>query len=425
MGNNSSPVDLPKATELEALDQQIATRDAPRFSPQIQKEANDIYSSGKFPEYLVETFNKIWCHDSHILKWVVIAFVNGFIKNSDVGLHLYVSGSSGLGKSESVKAALRLLPRTYRLFGQFSRKGFLYKAGSLSPGTIVLHDDHQFDEEEAGLYRAIIAGWKDRSTYYSVDKTASKEISVPERITQIITSVDGLSTDDSEGQNESRFITIEISRSDETMQDIIKFIKCQTRPDIQNNLDIITCIWQKITDCWQTIEIPYIDEILVERNALYKIREFKKFLCLIRSIALLRGRTSANYNDFKEAQELWAYILVMIDNEIPGLTKNESIVLNKIRELSDGGKRVELSNLKQSLNMTQTSVYRALRGRSGTFQQPHGGLCAKIRGLQIEQRYDRDSGESDQVIAISNVLTAIGMYAPYILEYGENNVGLR
>ena len=417
----SNPFNLPKATELEQLDQQIATRDAPRFTEQVQAEANQIYSSGKFPEYLIETFQKIWCRDSHILKWVVIAFTNGFIRNADEGLHLYVSGPSGLGKSESVKAAMRVLPKPYCLAGQFSRKGFLYKAGSLSPGTVVLHDDHQFDEEEAGLYRAIIAGWRDRSTYYSVDKTASKEIQVPERITQIITSTDGLSSQGSEGQNESRFITIEISRSNENMQEIIDFIKNQSRPDIKINLDVVSCIWEKITEERRDIEIPYVGQIVVEQSALYRIREFKKFLCLIRSIALMRGRTTASEDDFKEAQELWTYIVVMIDNEIPGLTKTEAVVFDRIREFSKGGKRVELSALKGSLDMTQTNIYRALRGREGSFQRPCGGLCAKIRGLQIEQKYDRESGESDQIITISPTLTATGMEAPYSLAGGEND----
>lgn len=392
---------------------------------ELLSQAQGIYNSGKFPEYLETEFNKIWCGDQHILRWVIISFVNGFVQNSDEGLHLHIAGPSGLGKSEGVKAALRLLPEDYTLMGQFSRKGFLYKSGSLSPGTIVLHDDHKFDEEEAGLYRAIIAGWRGKSMYYSVDNGESKGIVVPERITQIITSADGIATTDTEGQNESRFTTIEISRSKETLVSIIDFIK-KTDQDLDAPIDkkLLDVIWSLITNRKLRVEIPYLDNISVGDEALTKLREFKKFLCLIRAVALLRGRTVANTEDFDEAQKLWSYILVMIDNEIPGLTKTENVVFKKIQQLTGGGKRVELSALKSALpELAESSIYRAFSGKNGSFTNPTGGLLTKIRGLTITQKYDRDSGESDRIIELQHNPTMLCTFSPYLLS--ENEVRMK
>lgn len=389
---------------------------------ELDKRAREIYESGKFPEFLVGEYDKIWCGDHHILKWVICSFTNGWVENSDEGLHLNISGPSGLGKSEGAKAAIKLLPSDYTVSGQFSRKGFLYAAGSFPPGTIVLYDDHRFNEDEAGMYRAIIAGWREKSKYYTVDKQSSSVKDVPERITQVITNADGLSEEGSDGQNESRFVTIEVQRDAATLTKILSFIKEEKASQTTIDMDTIISVWGLIVKERRRVEIPFIKNIQVSDNSITKIREFKKFLSLIRAITLLRGRTIATMDDFKEAQEMWSYLLLMIDNEVPGLHKNEAVVFRKLQELSSGGKRVMLSTLKESLNLPQDKVYKALRGKTGNLQNPSGGLLTKIRGLTVEQLYNKDSGESDRVVTVPGKISIIGE-SPYSLD-GGNDGGL-
>lgn len=384
--------------------------------PTVDEEARKLWESGEFPEFVIDVFSKRWCGDIHIFRWVLAAFANGFVENSDEGLHIYVSGASGLGKSDSVKAALKLLPQSHVKAGQYSRKALLYTAGLFSEGTVVFRDDHVLNEDEAGIFRAILASWRERSLYTTVDKLAPKIIEIPPRITQITTSVDGLANDDSEGQNESRFITIEIRRTPEQLHQIIEFIKNPPPPTNERVLQIIGLVWGIIVEQRRSVEIPFLNEIEVEESAISKFREFKKFLSLIRSLALLHGRTIATYEDFEEAQHLWSYILVMIDNEIPGLSKNEEIVFAKIRELSQGGKRVELSALRKALPRLQDeSVYRAFRGKGGSFSNPRGGLLCKIRGLSLIKKYDRDSGESDRIIELSQQIGVSGCGGQYTI----------
>ena len=257
----------------------------------------ELVQSGKFLELLEKQFGKIWCGDQHINLWLIHAFANGFVSNSDEGLHFYVAGASGLGKSESVKHSLSLLPKTHIISGSFSRKGLLYLAEQMNPGSIVLMDDHVFDEDEAGIYRAMLAGWREASVYYTVDK-GSKPIHYKERITQVTTSADGLASVSSEGQNESRFSCMEIQRTSEQMKRIFDFIRDDHEPLSKEEEELRNDAWKYITSKRWEIEIPFIKKIVVSDGSIYKIREFKKFLCVIRASALLHGRTITTEEDF-------------------------------------------------------------------------------------------------------------------------------
>jgi hypothetical protein len=331
-------------------------------------------------------------------------------------LHTYISGASGLGKSESVKHALSLLPDEYVISGSFSRKGLLYLAEKMMKGSIVLMDDHTLDEESAEIYRSMLAGWQAPAPYHTVDKNASKTVKIQERITQVITSADGLAEVASDGQNESRFCTIEIRRDENQMKAIFDFIRAEHIPIDKDARDRRDAAWHYIATNPRPIEIPFAGDIKIDDGAIYKIREFKKFLCLIRASALLHGRSIATQADFHKAQKMWTYLLLMVDNEIAGFPNSERTVFEKIVDLSRGGKRVYLSALKTALpKMIETNIYRAIRGRSGTFTNPTGGLLSKVRGMSIERIYSKDTGESDQIITLSNYVQCIGI-SPYSLE---------
>ena len=399
---------LEKQEATKKLDQAVENKEA-------DNAGRDLVQSGKFIDLLEKQFQKIWCGDGHILLWVAHAFAAGFVKNNDEGLHLYIAGSSGLGKSESVKCALSLIPDDYVVSGGFSRKGLIYLAETMKAGTIVLMDDHTMDEDEAGIYRAMLAGWKEPTNYYTVDR-ASKTIHLKERITQILTNADGLAEVNSDGQNESRFLTIEIRRSKEQMKEINNFILGKPLTRSKEDLDLILSGWKFIINNPKNIEIPFSGDIAIDDSALYKARELKKFLCLIKASALLHGRTTAIQDDFSKATKMWTYLLLMLDNETAGLSNNEKVVYEKIIELSNGGKRVYLSNLKTALpSMRETNIYRALRGKNGSFSSVTGGLLSKIRGLSMEKVYNRDSGESDQVITVNMFIQCLGR-SPYSLE---------
>jgi hypothetical protein len=399
---------LEKQEKLTKLDQAVEQKEE-------DNRGRDLVLSGKFPETLERQFQKIWCGDSHVLLWIIHAFAAGFVANNDEGLHLYIAGASGLGKSESVKHALSLIPGEYVVSGGFSRKGLLYLSEKMLACSIVLMDDHCYDEDEAGIYRAILAGWREPTNYYTVDRS-SKTVHLKERITQIVTSADGLAKVSSDGQNESRFSTIEIRRSDEQMKEIIKFIRSEQKTISKEDKDLIWSAWKFIINNPWKIHIPFSDSIRIDDSAIYRIREFKKFLCVIRASALLHGREYATQDDFNKASKLWTYLLLMLDNETAGLSKNEIAVFEKITELSKGGKRVYLSKLKAALpNMREPNIYRSIRGKDGSFTNVTGGLLSKIRGMSIEKIYDKENGEHDQIITVGPSVQVLGI-SPYWME---------
>jgi hypothetical protein len=397
-----------KIEQSHQLDQTVENKE-------VEIKGRDLVKSGKFIEVLEKQFQKIWCGDGHILLWIIHAFAAGFVTNNDEGLHLYISGASGLGKSESVKSALTLLPDDYVISGGFSRKGLIYLSENMNSGSIVLMDDHVIDEEEAGIYREMLAGWRKPTNYYTVDR-GSKTIHLKERITQIVTSADGLAELSSDGQNESRFCTIEIRRSGDQMKEIMDFIRAEQKIVSKEDKDLIVSSWKFIINNPRRIEIPFSGDITIDDSAVFKIREFKKFLCLIRASAILHGRTIATQDDYSKATKMWTYLLLMLDNETAGLAKNERIVFEKIIELSKGGKRVHLSDLKDALpTMKEPNIYSALRGRTGSFSNMTGGLLSKVRGMSIEKLYNKDTGESDQIIKLNTVNQCQGR-SPYSLE---------
>ncbi len=406
----TSPV---KASPLQALDQQMAMTNA---EERIKQRGAEVIASGKFLNNLTTSFQKIWCGDTHVMLWVVHAFAAGFVSNNDEGLHLAVLGASGLGKSEGVKAALSLLLKEYVISGGFSRKGLLYLAEKMHACSIVLMDDHTMDEDSAGIYRAILAGWKDPSEYHTVDRN-SKTVKIPERITQIVTSADGLATVSSEGQNESRFCILEISRNRDDMERISDFILNPEKGTISpEEKECIMAGWQHIVNNPKPIDIPFSQDIGIEDSSLSKMRELKKFLCLIRASALLNGRPKATEEDFRNAQHLWSYLVLMLDNETAGLSKNESIVYEKIKDLAKGGKRVYGSALISELSKLKSpNIYRALRGNNGSFENVKGGILSKVRGLRIDFIIDKATGERDFIITMSGVNQFLGQ-SPYTLE---------
>lgn len=386
-------------------------------SERLDKEAVEIYKSGKFIEYATTAFHKVWCGDERVFHWMMIQFANGFIANADEGLHLYIAGSSGVGKSEGVKQSFQLFPSSYIIKGSFSRKAILYLAEKMVPGSILFHDDHIIDEDEAELSRGILASWKDGWNYYTVDKQIAKGIAIPKRISRIITNAESLSDNDSDGQDESRFITIEISRSKYDMRKIIEFINTPDKPDISHECVIARRIWSHIIGKNATVTIPYQKDIYVDDSAITKIREFKKFISAIRSIALLNGRTEATTGDFYDACSMWGYVTVMQDNEGAGLTRIERIVFDTIA--ASQNKTILLSELCNKLStIKQPNIYRALRGRDGSFENVKGGLLSKIRGLRCESYYDRDTKQVDKLIRLLSNNNDVTV-SPYLLKCSD------
>lgn len=381
-----------------------------------RQEAEKAWKAGEFPCLLKKAYEKIWCGDEELLEWVACAFANGFIKNADEALHMAVLGQSGLGKTEATRQAFKLLHPDYVIDGQFTQKGFMYLAFELKRGTIILCDEGSLSPEQAAIYRNLIASWHKPCPYYSVDKQKSVPHIPQARLTQVFTRAEGISDVDSEGQNESRFANMELSRTDDDIETIWEFIQDETPREVpETELNHIREIWKIIISGEHTVELPFKKDIKIHQSAKKRFRDFKRFCSLIRSIALINGRTTATDEDYKRACELWKHLLLMIDNTIPGLMESEQRVYDTIQKLIKGtpiqtasgivyagGGVVLLSSLKAALpDMNQSIIYRTIYGRGGNFTTITGGLLTKVRGLSIESICD-SNGRADKEIRLSS-----------------------
>lgn len=104
----------------------------------------------------------------------------------------------------------------------------------------------------------------------------------------------------------------------------------------------------------------------------------------------------------------------MISNEIPGLTQNEQALYNVLTP----GIPQYFSDLKKQSGLSESGFYRAWYGVNGSFNRITGGLLQKVKGLRIEEHYDKDSGYRDKIVRIDEKLFTSGT-APYTLSNTE------
>ena len=349
---------------------------APELSPETITTARKIYESGGFLKYCNDTFGKVWFGDTHILMGILLTAANIRVLNASDGIHLFVNGQTQSGKSDSVKKSLLFIPLADRLTKTFSDM-YLYhasKIGDLHEGMLVFSDDTVLSENVAALYRNMLTSWftgVDRGTVVNHDP---KNLHIPARISLILTAVESVVQETDEGQDESRFLTLEVRRTPEQMTKIRAFIQ-EPHPDIGPDLDIIYAAWSLIAPDVVTLHKSIDNEI--------PIREFKRYLTLVQAHAILCNRTTTTDADFLAIDQFLTYSKPMINSTTPGFLRNETVVMQCLAD----GKHKTAQEIQDSTGLTIQAVYKALRGKAGTFQNPKGGLM----GNEPRLEYSRES----------------------------------
>jgi hypothetical protein len=358
-----------KATENEALDQQIATKTG---IERLKTEALVILKNGDFLQYCKENFAKVWLGDVHILEGILYTAANMRVLNAKDGIHLHIMGTTQAGKSDSIKAAMLFIHPADRLIKTFSMKYLFYAAEDLHPNTIVFSDDTVFESETAALYRNMLTSWFTGVTRGTVVNHTKKDLHIPPRVSLILTSVESVVLETDDAQDESRFLTLEVRRTPDQMKAIRTFIQ-EDPPNIQPFLAVIHAVWDLITPRDVKIHKKVDKEI--------PIREFKRYLTLVQAHALLSNRTETTDDDFDAIDRFLTYSKPMINASTPAFTRKEAAVMGVLTD-----KLKTISEIVSETRMSIFDVYRALRGRDGNFTHPTGGLMAKEPRLQHEER---------------------------------------
>jgi len=351
----------------------ISTATEPQIStPAILEKAREEYESGGFIKYCETAFGKMWTGDAHILKGILLTAANMRVANAFDGIHLHISGKTQAGKSDSVKAAMRFIHPSNQLVKTFSPKYLFYAKEELREKTIMFSDDTTFDPETAAVYRNMLTSWFTGVTRGVVANHEGLNLDIPARVSLVLTSVDNVVLVSEDGQDESRFMTLEVRRTPDEKKKIRAFIQ-KRHPDIQHELMVVRAVWDLIIPRDVTVHKKIEKDI--------PIREFKRYLTLLQAHALLCNRTTTTAADITAVDKFITYSKPMIDDQTPAFTRKEAAVRSV---LTVNNKTV--GEISQETGMTIMAVYRALRGRDGTFQNPKGGLMAKEPKLEYSHQ---------------------------------------
>lgn len=363
-----------KQTQFAKLDEMTeavnAEREYVKTRESLTTRAREIYQSGEFVKYCRDTFEKTWYGDQHILDAVLLQAAALYVSNISSGINLHISGKTQSGKSDAVRHALKFLPDSLKYSGTFSRLA-LYHSKKFHNRMIVFSDDTTFDPETASILRGILTAWEEGSDRETMAGKEWVTVKVPKRLNMILTSVESVSRETDDGQDESRFLTLDILRDTESDRAIRRFMQ-QPKSDISGNIAIIQTTWEIIPETEVSLHR------VIERELPF--REFARYLSLVKACALLHNRTTTTEDDLRFVDMLLQRSRPMIAGDIAGLTKNEKAVMDFLKT------RPEVRSMKeiqQGLGIPLNAVYRALRGRVGTFQSPTGGLLMKERHVTL------------------------------------------
>ncbi len=336
------------------------------------EETLKIYNEGLLIPHCETTFAKMWLGDTHILRGLMYVVANMHLSNPDEGLHLHIAGPTMSGKSDSVKTALKLFHPNDQLIRTFSPKWIFHAGDKIHENVVVFSDDTVLDPEIAALYRNMLTSWHEGVTRGTVINNKPVDLTIPRHVSLILTSLDGVVEETVDGQDESRFLTLEVRRTPEQEREIRLFVQ-EEKENVQIQIDQIQTIW-KVMGMLPPRNISLHKKIEKE----IPIREFKRYLTLIKCNAFLHDRFITNDEDIQMVDEFLSYSKPMVDSQTPAYSRKEAAIMSV---LTNEWKTTDI--IKDETGMSLANVYRALHGTKGTFSNPAGGLMAKEKRLKI------------------------------------------
>jgi hypothetical protein len=353
-----------------------------RTQQDLSIEASTIYNEGRFIAECRKEFSKQWLNDTYVLDFILLMGASLRVLNAYEGIHLHISGDTQSGKSAGAKTALKFLPNDMAMTKSFTPKAIFYgaKKGLIHPKMIVFCDDVTQDKEVAEVYRNILTSWDTGVGRLTVNKGDAEEISVPARVSLIMTNVDSVARETDDGQDESRYLTIEVRRTMEELEQIFKFVQMDMKNFDKSQMDMLRMVWDIM---------PMDIEIKLHRKFPFQgtMRESKRYLTMIQSHALLCGRDTTQESDVDEVDKLLTYSKKMVNSNTAPLTRKEQALLATLTQEWE-----PVNDVAARLKVTRENLYRAIRGRDGSFDNPTGGLIMK------EPRFEFKTQSSDDEV---------------------------
>jgi len=206
-----------KATELQALDQEIVTREAIKKLKKDRLEKQDIFDAAALDILLrgdpIDTFRKGFSlnhsGDDEVLRAVLYAKILQSSRTTK-GLQIFINGDKGSGKTSAVKAAANLIPPEKLIEGSFSDKAFFLKlAGRYK--TVVFLDDITLSDSQVGTLKRAMTNFQRQTDHNTIVDHKLQVETIPARTLWLGSAVSETGDD----QLKDRFLTLGIQNSPE------------------------------------------------------------------------------------------------------------------------------------------------------------------------------------------------------------------
>lgn len=408
----------------QAADSKENTNDVLR----IEAEAERILQEGRPFEYFISTFALDHEGDLTAARCMAMVFASSAVSNGE-GVHCYLSGSSGRGKTHAAETMFRQLPDDFRYNLGFSDK-FLFYAGNdaktgLKGGVVILIDDQTMSESVQEIFKVSVSHYREGTKYGTVVNQKAIVLNVPARLSWILLKVD----DPGDDQVMNRVIQARIQETDEKIRDSAKKIqeKYQNlqKKNIQSDrreIRICRSMWQKIKDLRVAVEVPCAGHVIFADYE--NLRNHELFFNLIMAHAVIHrwqrretGITEDNIPiilateaDYKEARLIFES-LHSFGGQRHRTLQNEDLVIDALIGLNPENGIFTIRQVAAVAGLSHKVCGRALNGResTGKVKGEMGGLldkCPFIQKMGKRGKYELETeteivNKKDRVVEIT------------------------
>ncbi|HIH02624.1 MAG TPA: hypothetical protein HA263_01825 [Methanoregulaceae archaeon] len=389
---------------------------SPEADPAVVAKARAVLEHGDPVQYFLDCFGGDHVGDETLARCLIMSIASQTVGNSR-GLHVYVTGESGKGKSSGMTAMLRQVPKSYRLAERMSNKA-LYYSDDISPGTVLLLDDIALSEELQEVLKESTTKFTERVRMRVVNKDRKiQHCTIPERCAWWLANVSSLYDD----QVLNRMLTCWVDDSEEQDREVFRRkLELEARePDeaIGDRFELRVC-----REMWWLLKeqgLVYVQLPFARRIRMASIRNRRNpdvLFDMIRSNALINlyrrerrtlkdGRLTlvATEEDFDAAAALFVELHTTGGSLTSKFDRNEQLVLSLASHYR--AERFDIPDLQRWTGWNYQKARRLMLGYDSRGSR-YPGLLDKSPALSlVDQTVSEIDGEGRDVKRRSLVFT--------------------
>ncbi len=254
-----APPPSPEAAPAVPVNVPAPSREA---DPAVVAKAREVLERGDPVRYFLDCFGKDHVGDTVLAHCLVMSIASQTILNTK-GLHVYVTGESGKGKSSGMTAMLKQVPEEFRLAERMSNRA-LYYSDDINPGTVLLLDDNALSDDLQEVLKESTTKFTERIRMRVVNKERRIQFcTIPERCAWWLANVSALYDD----QVLNRMLICWVDDSEEQDREVFrrKMADRARRPgDGGERFDLLVCreIWRRLrADGLVHVDVPFSKRI--------------------------------------------------------------------------------------------------------------------------------------------------------------------